>query len=250
MSRQLACHVVAGYPNSKDCVALMVGFARAGASVIEVQIPFSDPIADGETIMFANDRAIEQGMTTNDSFKLIKQARTEGVDCKIYVMTYLQKINHLGFKEFTELAKEAKVDGFIVPDLPVDTEEYKRLEDLVKPLGLIIVPVLSPGMAANRLSMILDTKPPVVYLTSRSGITGKEYNAAANLRDVSREIRARSNSQIIIGFGIRNANDVTDALEYGDMAVVGSALVKAVNEGGVNQALMLVNQLISNETNA
>lgn len=245
MSRPLACHVVAGFPDSQDCVALMKGFSKAGVSVVEVQIPFSDPIADGETIMSANDTAIELGMTTRDSFKLIQTARSEGVSCKIYVMTYVQKIYHLGYAEFTKLAKAAGVDGFIVPDLPVDSEEYDNLQAAAKNAGIGIIPVLSPGMAKKRLTMILDTKPSVVYLTSRSGITGTSYSAAINLREVSVEIRKKTQSQIIIGFGIASEADVTNALEYGDMAVVGSALVRAVNEGGVAKALLLVNQLIS-----
>lgn len=243
MSRPLVCHVVAGFPSSQDCVSLMKGFYDAGVSAIEVQIPFSDPIADGETIMSANDRAIAQGMTTRESFELVKKARSQGVKCKIYIMSYLQKINHFGYKDFADLAKQAQVNGFIVPDLPVDTEEYRKLETAASEVGIDIIPVLSPGMSSDRLSMILDTNPPTVYLTSRSGITGTTYNAASNLKDVSMEVKNKAQSQIIIGFGIADEADVDNALEYGDMAVVGSAIVRAVNSGGITQALELVARL-------
>ena len=245
MNKAIMCHVVAGYPNPEDCLKLMLGMQRSGVEAIEVQIPFSDPIADGETIMEANDGAILNGMTTASSFELIEKARSQGLNIDLYVMSYVQKVRHFGLEQFCERAAKSLVKGFIIPDLPYDSDEFHELYQLLEKQKLSLIPVLSPGMLDYRLQAILAYNPPAVYITSKQGITGKEYAPAAELKQFVDKVRKTSKARIMIGFGIANPRDVDDALQIGDMAVVGSAVIKKTKASGVNEAIEYVRSLVS-----
>lgn len=227
---RLMCHVVAGFPDSAACLELMKRLQEAGAEAVEVQVPFSDPIADGEAIMRANDVALEGGMTTAGSFELIKKA---ALDCDVYVMSYIQKVLHFGFAKFCEAAAGSGAKGLIIPDLPHESKEHAELLKLADASGLELVPVLSPGMPAARLSAELADDPSRVYVTSRRGITGSEYAASDELKKFADDIRHDSKAEIMIGFGIATPADVKDALEVGDIAVVGSAIIKEVQKSGL-----------------
>ncbi|HEX5744307.1 MAG TPA: tryptophan synthase subunit alpha [Candidatus Saccharimonadales bacterium] len=236
---KLMCHVVAGYPDADACLGLMKGMQKAGAAAIEVQIPFSDPIADGETIMRANDVALEGGMTTAKSFELIKQA---GLGCDVYVMSYIQKVLHCGFEAFCEAVAKAGAKGLIIPDLPHESPEHKELLRLCRNYKLELVPVFSPGMPRERLKAALEDDPKCVYVTSRKGITGSEYAGGGELKRFVDDIRNQSDAEVMIGFGISTPQDVKDALELGDVAVVGSAFIKELQKSG--DSLSLVKELI------
>lgn len=240
---KLMCHVVAGYPDPEACLRLMLGMQASGAAAIEVQIPFSDPIADGETIMEANDMALAGGMTTAASFSLIEKARAQGLKSDIYIMSYLQKVLHFGFDNFCDDASTCGAKGLIIPDLPYDSPEYKELTVYTHNLGLELVPVLSPGMLEGRLRALLASNPPTVYVTSSRGITGNEYSPAAELGQLVGEVRKLSEAEIMIGFGISTPGDVREALTIGDIAVVGSAVIKIIQESGVNSTLKFVKTL-------
>lgn len=245
MSKQIMCHVVAGYPNAQDCLKLMQGMSKAGVAAIEVQIPFSDPIADGETIMHANDVAVEHDMTTEGSFSLIGRARQAGVNCDIKVMSYFQKVNHLGLREFCQAAQAVGVTGLIIPDLPYDSPEYTELNKYAHAHGLEIIPVVSPGMPDDRLKSILKKQPKTVYVTSQRGITGNDYTENTQLDELVGQIRTKTGqSQVMLGFGISSASDVDQALRLADIAVVGSAIVRELDSDGVGQALLFINRLI------
>ncbi len=237
MNKPIICHVVAGYPSFDDCLQLMLGMQQIGVAAIEVQIPFSDPIADGETIMEANDVALNGGMTTASSLSLIEAARSQGVNTDIYIMSYLQKVGHFGFEYFCKMAADCKVQGLIIPDLPYDSPEADELQQLTADKGLQLIPVLSPGMAADRLQAILARKPQRLYITSSQGITGNEYAPADQLKQLVATIRQQTDATLMIGFGISTPQDVQDVLAIGDVAVVGSAVIKKIKAGGVAAAL-------------
>ena len=235
---KLMCHVVAGYPDAKTCLELMKGMAERGVAAVEVQIPFSDPIADGETIMHANDAALEGGMTTAGSFKLIKAA---GLRCDVYVMSYIQKAQRFGLNAFCEAATASGVKGLIIPDLPYDAPEYQELSACIGKLEL--VPVLSPGMPEARLKVVLTARPARVYVTSRRGITGNEYAGGRELEQIVQAIRKASKAEVMIGFGITTPEDVRNALKLGDIAVVGSAVIKRLQESGMPKTLGYISGL-------
>lgn len=243
MSKPLMCHVVAGYPTTKDCLRLMLSMQALGVAAIEVQIPFSDPIADGKTIMAANDVALAGGMTTASSLQLVKTARQQGVTTDIYVMSYLQKIRHMGLEQFCEAAANCEVQGLIVPDLPYDSPEFQQLREQAQANKLRLVPVLSPGMDAERLGDILALKPATIYLTSSQGITGNDYAPAEQLKQLVTTIKKTSEAEIMIGFGISTPADAVEVLTMGDVAVVGSAVIKHIQQGGVEAGLSYLKSL-------
>ncbi len=243
MSKPLICHVVAGYPDTKACLALMKGMAKLGVSAIEVQIPFSDPIADGEVIMHANDVALEKGMTTKDSFALIHEARRQGVTCDIYVMSYVQKVQHFGLERFCDEAEACGAKGLIMPDLPYDSPEYKHLSVAAGNLRLELVPVLSPGMPKQRLEALLEVQPQSVYVTSQRGITGNAYTGTSELEQLAAVVKQRSDANVMIGFGIRTPKDVADALQIGDAAIVGSAIITRLQSSNLTETLEYVGTL-------
>lgn len=238
-------HVVAGYPSEQECIDLILGMQKAGVGIIEVQIPFSDPIADGETIMRANDKALENGMTIKKSFDLINKAKKQGLNVDIYTMTYFQKVFFYGLDKFCREAARAGVKGLIVPDLPFDAPEFKNLYKIMESNNLEIVPVVSPATSQKRLSGELENAGDLIYLTSMRGITGKKLNLSSELIDIAREIKTiKPESKLAVGFGIESKNDASEVLKIADVAVVGSAVIRAINKDGVAGALKFVDQLV------
>ncbi len=243
---KLMCHVVAGYPTPEACLELMGGMHDIGVAAIEIQLPFSDPIADGQTIMEANDIALAGGMTTAASFELIKRARGDGVANNLYIMSYLQKVNHFGMANFCAQAVACSITGLIIPDLPYDTEEHTALQRLAAAHSLELVPVLSPGMMSERLQAILAEKPSTIYITSTKGITGNDYRPAEQLRELVSTIKQQSGATIMIGFGITTIDDVREVLAIGDVAVVGSAVIKKIQQAGnIEAALSHIKALVA-----
>ncbi|HEX5455822.1 MAG TPA: tryptophan synthase subunit alpha [Candidatus Saccharimonadales bacterium] len=249
MANKLMCHVVAGYPSERECIALLLGMQKAGIGIIEVQIPFSDPIADGETIMRANDRALDNGMNIEKSFKLISAARKKGLTAEIYIMSYVQKLLHYGIADFCRRARGVGVKGLIIPDLPYDSPEYGLLTDAAKDNSLHIVPVISPGMSTERLKEYLKDGNALVYLTSTKGITGNRLNVSEGLDKLCQAAREISpGSKLAIGFGVQSRKDVTEILKMADIAVVGSTVIREVEESGIKGALNLIKVLNSAPT--
>jgi tryptophan synthase alpha chain len=243
MNKPLMCHVVAGYPDPEACLQLLAGMSRLGVAALEVQIPFSDPIADGPVIMGANDVALAGGMTTAGSFELIERAREQGVDTDLYTMSYLQKVQHFGLAEFCRRAADCGVNGLIVPDMPYDSPEFTSLRQLAADARLDIVPVVSPGMSEARLRAILSLKPKTLYVTSRRGITGSKYSPQQQLKQFVAGIKKLSDARLMIGFGIATPDDVRNARGLGDLAVVGSAIINKLQASGIDETLEYIGSL-------
>lgn len=248
MSKSLMCHVVAGYPNFDICLDLMKRIEKLDVKYVEIQIPFSDPIADGELIMVANDVAVSNGITTEKAFDMLNHLTTMQFKPDIFIMSYLQKIFHFGFEDFCSKLAQFNVQGIIVPDLPYDTLEFELLLKYSLQSGVTIVPVISPGIKQSRLDKILEFKPKFVYITSQKGTTGKRYHHSAELIKVARAVRKFSDAKIMIGFGIKSAEDVSNALSLGDIAIIGSSLVKSLQESSLEQTILYIDNLITSST--
>ncbi len=244
MANNLMTHVVAGYPSAEECIELLLGMEKAEVSIIEVQIPFSDPIADGETIMAANDEAIENSMTVEKSFAVIRQARSRGLGLPVYVMSYLQKIVHTGAKDFCNMAADCGISGLIIPDLPFDTDDFKYIDEAAKKFSLAIVPVISPGMTEKRLQAVLGQADDLVYMTSMKGITGKNLLVTDELKQLAGRVKSDyPELDLAIGFGVQDKKDAQEILKIADIAVVGSSVIRQVRAGGVKQALKFIENL-------
>jgi tryptophan synthase alpha subunit len=244
MQNELMAHVVAGYPSEKECIDLLLGMQKIGIQTIEVQIPFSDPIADGETIMIANDKALENGMTTQKSFDLINTARKSGLKTDVYIMSYIQKLISFGIDNFCSQAQAANVRGLIVPDLPIEADEYKVLRKQADKHKLEIVPVVSPGTKKDRLQNSVASAGSLIYLTSIKGITGNELKLNKQLKLTAKEIkRLRPDANLAIGFGIGNKKDVIEVLRIADIAILGSSVIRKINKSGVPGAISFLEEL-------
>ncbi|MEX2028556.1 MAG: tryptophan synthase subunit alpha [Candidatus Curtissbacteria bacterium] len=238
------CHIVAGYPSQEKCIDLLLGMQKAGIQTVEVQIPFSDPIADGETIMIANDRALENGMTTQKSFELIKTARKSDLKTDIYIMSYIQKLISFGVDNFCKQAQSADVKGLIIPDLPIEAGEYKLLRREADKYGLEIVPVVSPGTEKDRLRRGVSSAGSLIYLTSIKGITGNKLKLNKQLDQTAKEVKKqRPDVELAIGFGIATKQDIEEILRIADMAVLGSAVIREINKSGVDGAVKFLSEL-------
>lgn len=248
MKNKIMTHVVAGYPNKKECLELMLGMQTAGVFAIEVQLPFSDPGADGPTIMKANDIALEIGMNIDATFALIAKSRKQGFKTPLYIMSYTNKLFRYGFEDFCRNASKCQVSGLIIPDLPFDSPEHEELLGYCNEFNLELVPVLSPGIKVDRLEMYKLSSKKLIYVTSAKGITGKELSIKVELKGLLRMIRAESNCLVALGFGIRTKNHIEQALEIADIAVIGSEIVRVTEKKGVSGAIKFIKSLVKLRT--
>lgn len=238
------CHVVAGYPSMAECEQLILGMDKLGVGKIEVQIPFSDPIADGETIMRANDAALAQKIDTQTSLALISRVKSQGITAEIYVMSYLQKLISFGIEEFCVQAAQAGTHGLIVPDLPYDSPDYEAVIKVAEANSLEIVPVVSPGTNDVRLQSMLKTSGELVYLTSTKGITGSKLAISDGLGEMANKIKKlKPASTLAIGFGVQTRSDVAEIKQIADLAVVGSSAIRAIDANGVAGGLKFIEDL-------
>ncbi|TAL14279.1 tryptophan synthase subunit alpha [Patescibacteria group bacterium] len=248
MKNKIMTHVIAGYPTEIQCIKLLFSMQAAGVFAIEVQIPFSDPNADGPTIMKANDIALGNAMTTRKSFELIHRSREKGLTTPIYIMSYANKLFNFGIKNFCQESKRCHVTGLIIPDLPFDSPEYQELLTTCLDFGIELVPVLSPGMAPSRLNKYDINHQALLYLTSTRGITGKELAINTELLKLVKKIRSISSAQLALGFGIRTPKDVEKALKIADIAVIGSGVIEVIQTGGIVGANNYIKQLTGSTT--
>lgn len=245
MKNKLMTHVVAGYPTPAKCLELLLGMQQAGVYAIEIQIPFTDPSADGSTIMHANDAALAGGMSIAACFELIRKARKQGLATPVYIMSYANKLFHYGLKEFCDEVQRCHIQGLIIPDLPFDSKEYTELLGCCDNANIELVPVLSPGVATARLEGYDLVSKKLIYVTSTKGITGKELTLHHDLTNLITYLRSISKAEIALGFGITKLRHVRQALAIADIAVVGSQIIRVVDKQGVDATQTFIKKLIS-----
>lgn len=245
MKNNIMSHIVGGYPTSSKCLKLLLDMQSVGACAVEVQVPFSDPSADGSAIMAANRVALENGMTTNDCFKLIKSARQHGLILPVYVMSYINKVYSYSIDDFCRDASMSGVNGLIIPDVPYDTPEYAELFNTCTARGLDLVPVLSPGIGLKRLQGYTYRPRGLVYVTSNCGTTGQNLALHRDVISLVKMIHSETTSHIAIGFGISTLKDVTEILNIADIAVVGTVITHAYESDGETGVKNLISKLTS-----
>ncbi len=222
-------YIMGGDPDYATSLALMKGLPAAGVDVIELGMPFTDPMADGPTIQLAGQRALERGQTLQKTLDMVADFRKGDDVTPIVMMGYYNPIFSRGVDRFLADAKAAGVDGLIVVDLP--PEEDSELCIPAKAAGLNFIRLATPTTDAKRLPKVLQNTSGFVYYVSITGITGA---AAAEAVDVAPEvarIKAATDLPVIVGFGIRSPETARAIASVADGAVVGSAIVKLVEEG-------------------
>ena len=219
-------YITAGDPDLETTVQLLQGLAAAGATAIELGVPFSDPVGDGLTIQRASERALQQGVTLESVLTTVRSARNSGLHVPVILFSYLNPIARMGFGRFAKQAASAGVDGVLVVDLP--PEEARDLSAELRPQEIDTVFLASPTTSDERLQMIDEASSGFVYYVARTGVTGKQSTVSATLHDELTRIRTRITSPLLVGFGISTPEQAAAVAADADGVVVGSALVELI----------------------
>ena len=206
----------------------------AGADVIELGVPFSDPLGDGPVIQRASERALARGTRLKDVLGLAKELRTERPKAGLIIFSYLNPILRYGLAKFADAAAEAGVDGVLLIDMIVE-EAGEYLAEMER-VNLAPVFLAAPTSPDERLKAIAAHSKGFVYAISRTGITGKQQDVAADAAALVERIRRWSKLPVAVGFGISNADHVTQVGEFADAAVIGSAIVELIERSTEEQA--------------
>ncbi len=225
--KALITYIMAGDPSLQETEALVLKLEQAGADVIELGVPFSDPIADGPVIQQAADRALKSGTTLKKILAMVSALRAK-TQIPLVLMAYYNTIYAYGEAAFCRDAVAAGVDGLIVPDMPV--EESGSLKALATPAGLDLIFLLAPTSTPARRTMVARQSQGFVYYVSLTGITGAKLKDIGDVEQNVARIRRVSKVPISVGFGVATPEDAQRIARVADGVIVGSALVKRVAE--------------------
>ncbi len=224
-------YMTAGLPSFAECINIIKAQDEAGIDVIELGIPFSDPIADGPLIQAASIKAISQGVTLEKVFEMMKELRK---DCQVPIvfMMYYNTINHYGIKKFVETCAECGVDGVIIPDVPYEEsfeiKEYLNIEN-----APILIPMVGP-ISGDRIPMLLKDTRGFVYSVSSMGVTGQDAAFHKNTLEYLDRVKKASKIPVMLGFGIREFADVKPFINEIDGCVVGTHFIKIMQDSNYN----------------
>ncbi|NIR59263.1 MAG: tryptophan synthase subunit alpha [Gammaproteobacteria bacterium] len=224
----LVAYVTAGDPAPQETVALMHAMAGAGADVIELGVPFSDPMADGPVIQAAFERALAHGTSLRRVLELVGEFRGEDAETPVVLMGYLNPIEAMGYRAFAEAAARAGVDGVLTVDLP--PEEAEPWLPVAEAQGLDPVFLVAPTSTPERICRLCAASRGFVYYVSLKGVTGAAHLDAAGIAERVDAVRAVSTLPVGVGFGIRDAPSAAAVAASADAVIVGSALVSRIAE--------------------
>jgi tryptophan synthase alpha chain len=226
----MSLFITAGYPDLDSTVELILGFEKNGADIIELGIPFSDPLADGPTIQQSSDVAIANGITIDKIFEMVSEIRKKS-QIPIILMGYMNPILRYGVSKFCEKASYVGVDGLILPDIPL--EESRLIDEETQKMGLSLIFLVAPNTSDERMQLADQKSDGFVYCVSVTGVTG-----ARSSGEVSKSVegfiqRVRKNvtkNPVMVGFGIKSFEDARQISEHADGFIVGSALINTIIE--------------------
>lgn len=220
--------LVAGDPTLETTKALVVKMADSGADIIELGVPYSDPLADGPTIQAAYQRALERGVSLRDVFQLARGLK--GITPPLVIMTYFNPVFRYGLRSFAEDSKESGVSGVIIPDLPPEEAEPWMVEAMKQNLDTIFL--AAPTSPPGRIRMISHFSRGFIYYVSLTGVTGARKKLSGDLKGAVRSIKEQSGKPVAVGFGISTPDQAREVGRFADGVIVGSAIVKLVEEKG------------------
>jgi len=230
----LVVYVTCGDPDLATTRAVVLAAIEAGADVIELGVPFSDPVADGPVIQRASERALRQGTSLTQVLTLAAGIREHAQSTGLLVFSYLNPLLRMGMEKFCKVARHAGVDGVLVTDLPVEEAgEYLRA---MKEQDLAPVFLAAPTSPDDRLKRIAEASRGFVYAVSRTGVTGARQQLADDTQKLVRRLRRVTKLPIAVGFGISNAEQFAEVGKFADAVVVGSAIVEAIERNRGREA--------------
>jgi tryptophan synthase alpha chain len=226
--------VMAGDPNMAETEKIVAALERAGAAALELGVPFSDPVADGVTVQKAAERALAAGATLNGVLELVKKLRANGIKMPICLFSYLNPIYMMGYDAFIVAALKAGAQGALIVDLP--PEEAGDYHAAAKKYGFETVFLCSPTTTKERLKLVDEYSSGFVYYVSREGVTGAQNALPQQLEQKIAALKTELKNPVAIGFGISTPEHVRALSGKADGIVVGSALVKIIEENPANAA--------------
>ncbi len=222
----LVPYVTAGDPRPEYTVPMLHALVEAGADLIELGVPFTDPMADGPVIQHAYERALEQGMTLRKVLEMVREFRARDSETPLILMGYTNSVERMGYDRFITQAVAAGVDGVLLVDLPV--EESGAFRQALQQAGLHQIFLVAPTTSDSRLRRIGEAAGGFVYFVSMKGVTGSRGVAVDEIRGHLRNLRAHTELPVGVGFGITDAESAVAVAEVADAVIIGSALVKTL----------------------
>jgi tryptophan synthase alpha chain len=239
----IVAYLTAGDPDLATTYAICLAAIDNGADVIELGVPFSDPLADGPVIQRASERAVAKGVRLTDVLEISRQLRAARPACGIVIFSYLNPVVRMGMKAFCAAAKAAGADGVLLTDMIVEEADEYLAE--MKSNGLAPVFLAAPTSPDARLKAIAAVSRGFVYAISRVGITGTQQKVAGDASELVARLRTFTAMPIAVGFGISNAEHVKAVGEFADAAVIGSALVALIEKTAPAEAAAVVGEFIA-----
>jgi len=235
--------VTVGFPDIELSEALAEVIAESGADMLELGVPFSDPLADGPTIQMTSFRALQQGVTVRRSLQVLRNLRTKGVEIPLIFMGYFNPFLRYGVEQLVRDAADAGLDGLIVPDLP--TEEIGSFKSLCERHGIYVTPLLAPTSTDQRIEQACKNANGFIYSVGVTGVTGARRELAPGISELVGRIRRYSDLPVLVGFGVSHRRHVEEIGRFADGAVVASALLDAIDKSPRDRILNTARQFVT-----
>ena len=240
--KALAPFVTIGHPDVETSEALVETIIDSGAHMLELGIPFSDPLADGPTVQATSFTALRNGVTVAGALDSIRRLRARGVEAPLIPMGYYNPYLSYGLERFVEDAASAGVDGLIVPDLPA--EESGELGGLCEKHGLHLIPLLAPTSTDERIAAACETAGGFIYCVSLTGVTGARSRLSGTVEDLVERVRRHTDLPLLVGFGVSRREHVEAIGRFADGAIVASAMLDAVDAAAPDRRLDVAGDFI------
>jgi len=220
-------YITVGYPNTATTMKVVSLLASSGCDIIELGIPFSDPLADGATIQRASYEALRQGVTPHLCLEVAQELRRQ-VEIPLVFMTYYNPVLKFGLDQFCSKCAEVGIDGLIIPDLP--PEEGQELEKSTRSQGLDLIYLLSPASTEERIRLVVGKASGFIYLVSLTGVTGARDELPEELEGFVSRVRKRTEKPLCIGFGVSTPEQARRIARVADGVIVGSRIIQLLDE--------------------
>jgi len=225
--KALIAYLTVGYPDIATTQEAAITLANSGVDIIELGIPFSDPLADGATIQKASHQALEQGVTPQVCLEVAQQLHQK-ITTPLVFMTYYNPVLNFGLEAFCRSCAEAGVSGLIIPDLP--PEEGEELEAIAQKHHLDLIYLLAPTSTEERIAIVAERSRGFIYLVSLTGVTGARQSLPEELEDFVRRVRKKASQPLCVGFGVSSPEQARRIARVADGVIVGSHLIRLIEE--------------------
>jgi len=238
----ISIYFTAGYPNIHDTIPVLKKLQKAGVDLIEIGLPFSDPLADGPTIQESSRTALNNGMSSKKLFDQLKNVRKE-IDIPLIIMGYFNPILQYGVERFCENSSKIGIDGLIIPDLPVDVY-HDKYQKIFKKYNLYNMFLITPQTNEKRIKYIDKVSKGFIYIVSNSSITGAKGSIENSQLNYFKKISSlKLKTPQLIGFGISNSKTFDNAIMYSRGAIIGSAFIEFIKNEGINNIEKFIDKI-------